>query len=233
MKLTLRNIALIFLLSGFTAPASGEPDPEAILEAVKSRFRTIVDFTAEVVIEINVDFINIPDKSARLIYKYPNKLKFKSGSFLMIPRKGIGFSVFELLESDYSAIYAGTEDRDGRQLDRIKVIPLSDKPDIVLATLFIDAGDSLVRYMEATTRKSGFFTTEFAYGEDAPLPESNTIRFEVEKIRLPLKFMGGTTVDKSKMKEGAVGEIILRYGGYEINRGLEDKLFEEDSVRVD
>jgi hypothetical protein len=233
MKLLTVCILLNIILSTFEGQDIDKPDPETILEKVKSNFRTIVDFKADVEIEINVDFINIPNKEARIIYKYPNKIKFKSKSFLMIPRKGIGFSVFELLEDDYSAIYTGTKLINDRELVEIKVVPLSDRSEIVLATLYIDSVNYLIHYMEATRRKSGFFTTEFMYGDEAPLPDSNRIRFEVDEMRLPLRFIGKATVDKSKMKQGTVGEIILRYDGYVINQGLEDSLFEEDSIRIE
>lgn len=222
------NIAFILLASGFAAPPVDEPDPERMIEETKLKFSSIRDFTAEVEIEINVHFINVPDKKARIFYKYPDKLKFKSKSFLLIPKKGIGFTIFELLENKYASIYIGKRLVKGRELNEIKVIPLDEGSDIALATLFIEPDEDLIYYMEATTRNSGFFTSEFEYGSFAPLPESNRIRFEVDEVRMPLKFMGKTNIDQSKMKEGAMGEVILRFHDYEINRGLVDEQFGEE-----
>jgi len=230
MNRFLYTILLFLWMPGFYGNSVKEPDAIRILETAKSNFKMIIDFTADVEIEINVDFINIPNKTARVIYKYPDKLKFKSKSFIMVPKKGIGFSVFELLESEYSAIYIGSRQIKGRDLNEIKVIPMDDKSDIALATLYIDLEDHLIHYMEATTKKSGFFSTEFEYGKNAPLPESNRIQFDVDEMRLPLKFLGKVNIDNSKIKENSVGEIIIRYSNYIINQGLSDDQFEEEEL---
>lgn len=226
---------LVFMLgfSGILGITYGKPDPDKILEETRLRFSGIHDFTAEVEIEINVDFINIPNKKAEVLYKYPDKLKFKSKSFIMIPRKGIGMMIFELLEDEYSTLYMGQKTMKGRELSEIKVIPLIDQSDISLATLYIDPDENLIYYMEAITRKSGFFTTEFEYGAHKPLPEMNRIQFEVKKVGLPLKFLGNVKIEKSKMKEDVMGEVILRYHHYEVNQGLDKSLFDEDVYRDD
>jgi len=233
MRYYVYKLVIILGFCGISVHANGNPDPEKILEATKIRFSSIHDFTAEVEIEINVDFINIPDKKAKVFYKYPDKLKFKSKSFIMIPKKGIGMMIFELLEKEYSSIYIGQETISGRELTEIKVIPLADQSDISLATLFIDPDENLIYFMEAITRKSGFFTSEFEYGDLAPLPAMNRIRFEVEKVGLPLKFLGNVKMEKSKMEEEVMGEVIIRYHHYEVNRDLDNSLFDEDVYRND
>jgi hypothetical protein len=229
MILNLLKLVLLLLAAGFMISQDERPDPEQMIEKIRLNFSTIHDFTAEVEIEINVDFINIPTKSAKVIYKYPDRLKFKSNSFIMIPRKGIGVLVFELLEGEYSAIYIGKKIIKERELSEIKVIPLTDRSDIAIATLYIDPNEDLIYYLEATTRKSGFFTSEFEYGINSPLPEINRIRFEMDKVGFPLKFLGNVNIEKSKIEEGVMGEVILRYRHYEINQGLEETLFEEET----
>jgi outer membrane lipoprotein-sorting protein len=199
-----------------------------MVEAARANFNTIKDFKAEVNIQIDVDFINIPDKSARVIYKYPDKLRFRSKSFIMVPRKGIGFSIFDLFENEYSAIFIQSKDYNGTMVNELKVIPLTENSDIAVATVYLGQRDNLVYYIEATTKKSGFFTSEFEYGNHAPLPETNRIQFEVDEVKLPLKFMGKVTVDKSEQPEGSIGEITLTFSNYEINNGLTDELFNED-----
>jgi hypothetical protein len=189
----------------------GNPDPVKIIEETRLKFSAIRDFTAEVEIEIQVDFINIPNKQAKVFYRYPGKFKFTSPSFIMIPKNGIGLSVFELLENHYSAIYAGWRNRNGMELSVIKVIPMAGQPEIALASLYIDPEEDLIYYMEATTTQSGFFTSEFVYGTQSPLPDINRIQFEVDKMDLPMKFLGDEKVNPSKEGEVKMGEVILRF----------------------
>ena len=96
-----------------------ESDPEAIITETKAIYRSIRDFSADVKIEINVDFVNIPDKQASVIYKYPDKIKFRSKSFILIPKKGIGYMIFKLLESDYSTVYSKDRTINDRHLKEI------------------------------------------------------------------------------------------------------------------
>jgi hypothetical protein len=205
-----------------------ESDPELIINETKAIYQSIRDFSADVKIEINVDFINIPDKQARVIYKYPDKIKFKSKSFIMIPKKGIGYMIFKLLESDYTALYSGEITIKDRQLKEIKIVPQANNSDIVLATLFIDPEDYLIYRIEATTRDAGFFTTDFSYGKYSPLPDMNRIQFKVDEVRLPLNFLGKVNIDRSKIEKDTIGEVILWFDHYVFNQGLKDELFNEE-----
>lgn len=229
MRVNFIHIVFAACLSALPAQAVAEPDPELIIAQSRSVYRTIRDFSAEVEIEVNIDFINIPNKMAEIIYKYPDKIKFRSTSFIMIPKKGIGFMMLKILEMDYSAIYIGKKFNKGHELHEIKLIPLDDDSEIVLATLFIDPEDHLIYFMEATTKDAGFFSTEFVYGDHPPLPLSNKIRFEVDEVRLPLKFLGKVNKDTSKLKKGTMGEVILHYTHYQLNQGVDDDIFFEEN----
>lgn len=227
MILNLINIILIACMTGLQPPKLGEPDPEMIISETRSIYRSIRDFSAEVEIEININFVNIPNKTAEILYKYPDKIKFKSSSFIMIPKKGIGCMMFSLLEMKCSAIYIGKTFHNGHELHQIKLIPMGEDSDVVLATLFIDASDHLIYYLEATTKDAGFFSTEFEYGDHTPLPDKNLVRFEVDEVRLPLKFLGKVDPEKSENKEGIIGEVILRYNHYKLNQGFDNGIFIE------
>jgi hypothetical protein len=230
----IRYIILLILVSGcwLNSGYAQNKDPEVILNSLREQFMTIQDFTANVEIKINVDFINIPDKYATLYFKKPDKLKFKSRDFIMIPRKGIGFSIIDLLDNPYSPIYVGQVSYSGRLLEELKIVPLGKKSDVVLATCWIDPADHLIYRLEADTRKSGYFITYFEYGENAPLPDKNIVQFEVDELKLPLRFMGKVDVDRSKMSEKEVGEVIITYSDYQINVSLTDDIFYNDSTSV-
>ncbi len=221
------QIVLVFWFVGFTGYQDKNPDPVQIVEKTKANFKSIIDFTADVEIEINVDFINIPTKKAEVFYKYPDKFKFKGDSFIMIPKKGLGFSIFEVLENRYTAVYIGKKEMNGRILEEIKVIPLVENSRFVLATLWVDTRNFLIYQIEATTKNSGHFITDFEYGKDTPLPDINRIRFEVDEMQLPLMFSGNLDVDKAENRDNTVGEVIIRYSNYNINQGLSDDLFKE------
>lgn len=228
MKALLTGLGLILLIYGVSFSNNSAPDPNDIIAKTREVYRSIQDFSASVQIEINVDFINIPDKSAKIIYKYPDKIKFKSKSFIMLPKKGIGFMIFKLLEGKNTVLYTGIHSINSRELYIVKIIPQEEDSDVVLATLYIDKEDHRIYRLEATSRDAGFFRTDFEYGGYGPLPTSNRIQFEVDKVRIPLRFLGKVDIDRSKMKSGTKGEVILRFEEYQINEGIQDELFDEE-----
>jgi len=228
MNILLLGFLQVFGVIGLLDNHISESDPAAIITETKAIYRSIRDFSADVKIEINVDFVNIPDKQASVIYKYPDKIKFKSKSFILIPKKGISHMIFRLLENEYSTLYSKDRTINDRQLKEIKIVPMADNSEIVIATLFIDPSDHLIYRIEATTRDAGFFSTDLSYGDHSPLPDMNRIQFEVDEIRIPLNFLGKVDINRSKIKKGAIGEVVLRFDNYVFNQGLKDELFNQE-----
>ncbi len=226
-------IIILVLLQGLIFKVhSQEKNPEEILSAVREKLGSVRDFSADVEIDINIDFIKIPNKYATVIYKHPDKFKFRSPGFFMIPKKGFGFSIVDLLEKSYTAVYVGLVEQKGKVLEEIKIIPMENKSDIVLASFWIDTESDLVYHFEAVTKKSGYYLTDFEYSENDPLPSKNIIRFEVDDIRLPLRFMGKVDMKQFELQEVKMGEVIITYYNYDINPGLKDEEFEDDSDEI-
>ena len=97
------------------------------------------------------------------------------------------------------------EEIDGKPHHVIKIIPESKKSDIVLSTLWINTGNSLISKMENTTRNNGSYTVSMDYNDPViELPTEIEISFRVENLKIPLK---------------------LIY--YEVNQGIEDSFFDE------
>ena len=225
----MRIFFICFLISLRGASCfSQEKDPEDIIIKLLEPYNQIENFKARVNIDVNVDFILIPVKSAIVYFMKPNFYRMESDEFFMVPKKGIGFPVFELFNSDYKAIFMGERVIENRKMGEIKIIPINAKTDVVLATLYYDLGTYLIHHSELDTRNAGFFITDFFYGDATPLPDSIRVKFEVSEFRLPLRFMGKVNVDHSKVRDEKMGEVILRYSEFDVNREMDHSLFTEE-----
>src|SRR3990172_12737060 len=102
----MKPFPIIFLLFFSINSFGQDTDPYRILENVKKTYQGINDYTAKARININVEFIHIPQKEAEVFFKAPDKYRYKSEGFIMIPKKGIDFSIVALMSKPFDAIYS-------------------------------------------------------------------------------------------------------------------------------
>lgn len=209
-----------------------EINPDSILLKVKEKLEIVKDYKADIEIHLDVDFIKMPDKKAKMYFKQPDKLKFTSDEFIMLPKGGVGISVRKILKEEYLAVYSGQEEINGKLHLVIKIIPESRKSDIVLSTLWIGANNYLISKMENTSRNNGSYIVYLNYNDpEIELPTEIEISFQVENLKIPLRFIGkNPKIDKDKLKEEGTkeGSIFIALTYYGINEGIKDSFFDED-----
>ncbi|HLF33537.1 MAG TPA: hypothetical protein VI583_04840 [Cyclobacteriaceae bacterium] len=211
--------------------AAQDTDAYLILENVKKTYEQINDYSAKATINVNVDFIHIPQKEAEVFFKAPDKYRYKSPGFIMIPRKGVDFSIIDIMSRHYDAIYSGMRTIGNEIFHEVKVIPSGNQGDLVLATLLIDRSSWFITRVEAITRKSGSFVIDFYQKQgEMPLPDSVRITFEVDKLSFPLKFMGNMKVDAPEAEAPDQASVTIRYSNYKVNTGLKDDIFNEQPI---
>ncbi|MBK9250213.1 MAG: hypothetical protein IPM69_19425 [Ignavibacteria bacterium] len=220
------------ILSTFRITSAQTPDATAIATKIKDKFKLVKDFSANVTIKVDVEFLKAPDSKAKLYFKQPNKTKLESTGFAMLPKQGIGLPIATLLEGDYTALYVGTETLNSLPVTIIKIIPASDTGDVILSSLWVD-GNSLVRKIKSSTRKGGTVIIELAYGQNAnfSLPATVKITFDLPNFALPKTLTGDISSDTPKTKtppsKTLKGSATLTYSNYQINKGLQDSFFDE------
>jgi len=211
-----------------TAFAQMQPkDANEILKPVRDNFNQIKDYTANAHINVNVDFVRIPDKDATVYFKQPDKFRFKAEGFAMLPKRGVNATVMQLLQGNYTAIYAGSANVNNTQTDIVKVLPTDANDDVILSTFWIDAKHQIQR-VETTTRNNGSYNLDFNYATNPfNLPQQIVINFDVEKMNIPL----GLSMDldsfgkKKDDKKSTRGVVTVTYANYKVNTGLSDSVF--------
>jgi outer membrane lipoprotein-sorting protein len=207
-------------------------DPYSILKQVKEKFSKVRDYEVDVKIKVDISFLKMPEATAKIFFKYPNKVKLQSEGFAMLPKQGISFSPASLLSEGFTAIYAGVSQISDVNTDVIKVLPPTDTTDIVLSTLWVDRKNYIIRKVETSTKKSGTFQIELEYndeGYDYGLPSSIKFSFDIPALNFPK----GMTVetDMEKLQNGrnkpAKGTVLVTYSNYKVNKEIEDSFFEE------
>lgn len=224
-------ILISILLFALAEIIGQDQDPYNVLDSVREKLTMIRDYSADIEIEVDVEFINMPVKRAKIFYKRPDKIKFTSNEFIMLPKRGMNNQILNMMEEPYTAIYLGKEDIQGKEHIMVRIVPMDKNPQIILATIWVDCTSFLIGKSESNTRDEGSYKVEFEYNDpNITLPTLMTFFFDVEKLNIPLNFIGktnGMEMDKSKMEEANVGKVYLRLSNYSINQGIPDDFFED------
>ena len=214
----IRNLILLFSLFLAVEVVAQDIDPDLL--KIKQRMDSIEEFRAHLTLDLDVSFINMPTKTADMHYRKDKPVKFSSDDFVLIPKRGLDFSMNELFKYSFITIDRGVAEKDGSIYKVINVIPTDKKADFAIATLLLDTINQRIIESEINTKKDGSYTLTMQYANnDMILPEMVVVSFEITRIKIPLNYMGkGIEVDKEELKsdEPKTGKIILQISDYDI-----------------
>jgi len=227
------GILLIILTS---ALFSQTKNADEILSKIKDKFEIIEDYEVNINIIVDMEFLRIPNVSAKVYFKQPDKMKMDSKDFAVLPKEAISFSPVKFLKGNISSIYVKSDTLDNTEIDIIKIIPLDDSSNIILSSLWVDVENTNILKIETTTKNKGTFTADFYYGEmiEHGLPSKMIFNFNIAEPKLPemLKMeTGDIKKPLGKISKNLAGNIEIRYSNYKINQGIEDSFFEKDNSK--
>jgi len=197
-----------------------QPDPEALIEAVSEKMKLVENYRADLLIRIDVDFINIKERSAVVYYEKPDKYDIKVKGLVLMPKKGSRMEYYDLINSEHNAIYTGEDTLMGKDVSTVKIIPVSDASEIILAKLWIGKDDNLIHRMQSYTQESGSYTLDIFYANHPlNLPDKIKVTFDMKGYKLPATMTGdydemAESIQKSEITKGVVW---LEYSNYVVN----------------
>lgn len=213
-------IFLLFTTQLFTVELVHAQKIDQDLLRIKKRMDSVKQFSASLILDLDVPFIKMPTKTAKITYSIGKRMAFSSKDFVMLPKRGLDFSLSEIFKYPFITVDRGTEKRNGRTLKVINIIPTTNQSELALATLYMDTKAVRIVASEINTRKEGSYTLmmDYALLKDI-LPGYVEATFAIERLKIPLNFMGkGTSIDRKKMRsmETKTGKIKMQIRDYMI-----------------
>jgi outer membrane lipoprotein-sorting protein len=207
-------------------------DETELIKKVKAKLDKVNDYTAEGRMKIDVSFIDAPDSKVIVYYKKPDKFKVKkAGGISILPKGGVSVNMGTLLANENYDIVPGKDTKiNGADVKVVKLLPQDENSDVVLTTLYIEEINAVIRKATVTTKENGSYEIELNYGKyiDWGLPDKLIFSFNAKDYKLPK----GITFEYekgNKKKEEALknkkGKIEITYSSYAINKGIDDKIF--------
>ncbi len=228
----MKSSFLLFIFCVFLLDADAQ-EPALLMKQIQSGLEKINDYEADAKLKTDISFLRVPDAVVKIYYKKPDKIKIKNPNGIsLVPKETVSISLYSLVNSKYDALDAGRDTVRGIPVRIIKLLPLDENGELILATLYIDTRHLLVLKARTTTRENGTNEVELFYGKfpETGLPDKIIFSFNTQDFKLPK----GVTFDyddgAAKKKAADIqntqrGKIEITYLNYSVNRGLSDSLF--------
>lgn len=210
---------IIFLITIFLAVTINAQDKASeITEKVINKINQVESYKADLTINVDVDFVKIKERKAKVYYKKPDVFEIEADGFALLPKSGTNLEYIELLRKPHTAIYLGEEDKSGKINHHLKIIPTDSQSEVVLAEIWIEKNKNVISKIQTYTKNEGKYTLNFEYAEHPnDLPDKIIIEFEVQNSMLP-SYMTGQIENKQKenKEETTTGKVIMQYSNYKV-----------------
>ena len=153
---------------------------------VKEKLEKVPPYNCDIKVNIDVSFINIKERTGKMIFKNPEDIDYKIKGFAFLPKNEMGATTNDLFNSEFIAISLGIEQ--GNEI--IKVIPMDINSEIVTGQFWIDT-NNLISKMILITKDKGSYSAELNYGNTKyDLPSDIKIFFDVKNQKMPALLTG-------------------------------------------
>ena len=127
---------LLVLLASLNFIGGQEIDNDLVL--IKQRMDSIKSYEAQIKLDVDISFINMPSKYGKVIYKRGESTKVTSEDFIMLPKRGLDLTLNELFQYPFITVDRGEDKHKDVICKVINLIPTSSKSDFSIATIFMD-----------------------------------------------------------------------------------------------
>lgn len=198
--------SILFFVNGLMA--SGQVEHDSIISALKNKYNVKLDMSCEILVKTDVENMIVPDKTILLSFDEKGKPKFKGKGIGLLPKRGIINQYKELLSNEFQAIFIG---KHGENLS-YKLVSLDPKAEWITADILFNENTLLINKYAISTKKHGTFNVQNEFSDNM-YPSKSIVTFNIEKFKLPLKFIGRNEPSKpsTNEEENVVGTITLLY----------------------
>ncbi len=220
----MKNIlVLLFIFSMADLTYAQEKDAKTLIKKVIEKFNKVQSYEADAVIDTKISFLNILPQKAHLSFRQPDIFKVKSTGIALMPKQSFDniYSVLRKNES-YDAFITGNEKLVSGNTTIINVIPNTDTTDLILAKLWVDEQENIIRKAQLTTRTNGTILIEYEHKNyiQYALPDKVTFTVDIKKFKIPKAIaadINSPVKPTDKTKEEKKGKIIITIKNYKIN----------------
>ena len=208
---------LIILFSIFSISIYAQSDEaKSKIMLVKEKLENVPPYSCDIKVKIDVSFINIKERTGKMVFKNPEEIDYKIKGFAFLPKNEIGATTTDLFNSEFIAISLGYE----QDNEIIKVIPMDINSQIVTGQFWINS-NNLISEMILITKDKGSYSAELSYsGEKFNLPSNIKITFDVKNQKMPALLTGDLESYSEEIQDVnkvSKGNIYINYFNHQFD----------------
>lgn len=249
-KRTRRFVLMLLLLTpafAWTQEPPGvapRPDPRQLFAEMIQPYRSLNDYTVKIHAKVTMPTIRIPDFTATIYFKQPDRFHVETKSFAPIPRNSGIFNPLQFDPARNRIAFQKRETLGQVQADLYRVEPLDAKSPVRYYQVWVGGLPRRILQVENLTFRGTKGLATLSYRTVAQGADSWLLP---EKVRIHLTFPEGAQgpdVSPFTARDNPVsggmrrldevdgeGNIDISYSGWRVNTGLEASLFNSDKTR--
>jgi hypothetical protein len=171
---------------------------------IKNGYQTMVNIT------IDIPGLTVPSKDLSIKCEKGKKAEIKGKGIVLIPKRGLVNQFSDMLSIPAHWIFIS--EKEG--FLNYKLVAMDPKSDWVTADLKILKEQNRIDEINLITKDSGEYLIKHSYAS-GNFPSTTEICFWTNRLNIPLKFLGKSSLNKVKDKDGKVkGKIFLKFSGF-------------------
>lgn len=228
MKRTHLHLCLLILCAAAATAAPAKLSGQEILRRALDISSAIKDYSADVLVTVDMPQVKVPQRSARVYFKRPDKVAIDSQGIVMIPRKALvpGNLGPEILKGAQVTL-AGTTVQNGTPLYFLKVAQVGDMRSSDRLLFWVRGDRWTVERMEAQSAGKQQIAVTWEYQQIGA-------KYWMPK-RLVATLAAGNggrhrhPTEQAPKQPNKPGTITVIFNNVRVNTGLKDSLFVEKS----
>jgi len=220
--------------------AKQEPDPLQVFQAIIKPYQNLSDYTVKIQVKVMIPGFRMPDFTADLYFKKPDKLHIETKNFAPIPRNSGFFDPFQFDPEKNRITFKQTVKLDEMQAELYRVEPGESETRVRFYNVWVGGNPRRILQVENHSFKGTKALVKPTY-KNVERGSENWLMPEKAHIHLTFpEGMQGNDNSSFLIKDNPVsagrikpediqgeGDIYISYSDWQINTGLDDGLFQK------
>ena len=216
----------ILLLPARITLAQEQTDPAALIDRVQTQFDRIEDYRVDLRARVDMQGLSVPEMTATVFYKKPDRMHVESEGFAMLPRDAVAFRPTMFEKDQYDMVIQGSEKIRGYECVKVRLFARSDTIRLQRAMLYVDPVRNLILRADIDPGQGSSAQVDMTYTQ---VDDTFWLPARIEvTMDSPMRFRSPGLKPQSgdRKAHDDPARIIVRYGNYIVNRGIPDSVFE-------
>lgn len=219
-------LAGLVVLLALPAQAAGLTGAEILKRALNLQ-ASVRDYTATIRVTVDLPGVKMPERTARLYYKRPDKVHLESRDVVMVPKQALVMGELgTALTKESQVVLAGQSRRDGVPYYFLKITPSRDRAVSDRLLVWVRGDRFTVERLEGFVGSQREFAVSWEHQLVAKrywLARRLVAQVPGRRLR---RHHGPPEPEESREKTGP-GTVTVQFTDLKVNTGLPDSLFVE------